>query len=158
MRFSGGSVNNYSICGVRFSFRRRLTPNSLFASKLPRKDWVGAPKLPLPPGAGSPRYATGHTTRQDRFTKVLDYRAALQYSMCHSTKQAENDACNRSHGKQVFSRCGDSHIMRRKFMWSSTVTRFATLAIRLAIRDISEDCTNVQCKKMRPIWSESRKK
>jgi len=40
-------------CRARFSFRRRLTPNSLFASKLPRKVWGEAPKLTLPPGVGS---------------------------------------------------------------------------------------------------------
>jgi len=50
-----------TICEVRLSFRCPLTPNSFFASVLPRTDWVVALKLTLPPGAGNPRYATDHS-------------------------------------------------------------------------------------------------
>jgi len=47
-----------SIYGARVSFRPPFTPNSLFASMLPRTVWVGAPKLTLFPDTGNPRYAT----------------------------------------------------------------------------------------------------
>jgi len=43
---------------ARLSCRRPFTPNSFFASVLPRTDWVGAPKLTLSPRAGNLRYAT----------------------------------------------------------------------------------------------------
>jgi len=44
-KFSGGS---------RFSSRRRLIPGSLFASKLPRKVWVGGAKTDFAHGRGKP--------------------------------------------------------------------------------------------------------
>jgi len=49
-----------NICEARLSFRRPFTPNSFFASVLPRTDWMGAPKLTLSPGARNPRNATGY--------------------------------------------------------------------------------------------------
>jgi len=48
----------YAPC-IRVSFRRPFTPNSFFASMLPRMGRAGAPKLTLSPGTGNPRCATG---------------------------------------------------------------------------------------------------
>jgi len=45
-----------TVCGARVSFRHPFTLNSLFASMLSEKGWLGARKLTLSPGAGNHRY------------------------------------------------------------------------------------------------------
>jgi len=74
-----------TIRGARFGFRRRLTPNSLFTSKLPQKVWVGGRQNWLCPrereALGTPlqrrcvvaQLATSRSRRVSEFYFVEDF-------------------------------------------------------------------------------------
>jgi len=89
--FQVGSINNYM--RARFSFRRCLTPNSHFACKLPRKVWVGVPKLTSPPGAGSPRYATALTMTNLSFHGQRELSMGLQLQQKVQYHTAISNCC-----------------------------------------------------------------